>query len=90
MSSRGHFEVIESDEYGAQYDTHVAGNARLEQAYAGLIQWLERAPQSFPVSRHVHGDYWTARLYGPPALTVFYSIDDKRRTVTLNGMVPWS
>ena len=55
----------------------------------GMVQWLERAPKSFPVSRQLHADYWMARLYGPPAMAVFYSINEGQRSVTLNGMALW-
>ena len=89
MSSGGHYEIIEPSDYSSRFDELVAGNTRLEQAHAGLVQWLERAPKRFPVSNRLHGDFWEARLYGPPWLTVFYSIDEERRIVTLNGMVHW-
>ena len=89
MPPGGHYEVVQSDEYRFRYDELADGNARLVSAHEGLVQWLERSPTTFPVSVQIHADYWLARIYGPPWVSVFYTIDDERRRVTLNGMTPW-
>ncbi len=84
-----HYEVLKASDYRPQYEEFIRGNARLERAHSGMVQWLERAPKSFPVSRHLQADYWMARLDGPPRLAIFYSVDDEQRTVTLNGLTLW-
>lgn len=90
------WELVESEQYSASYDKHVAGDEWLEDMVEGLYWALLIDPINSSFSRdlpetgarNLLGTFWYAVLPGPPQLLVFYEVREVDRQILLDFVTP--
>ena len=82
----GGYIVREGDGFATRVKEVLGGVQHWDDMSFGLSLALSRHPTHPDIGIHLLANLWVIRLAGPPAIAVFYEVDEAERTVTYTGL----